>query len=227
MKHSPSTRARRRTTLGVVAAVLLAAASVLGIAAPASAHNYLVSSTPAAGETLTKLPARFVITTNEGLLDLSGHGAGFAFQIKDAAGLYYGTGCVKVTGPSMSIAHAIGAPGKYTVIWQIVSADGHIVSNEYAFTWAPSAPVTSAKGFATPQNCGGKSGGAAPKDPNLGTDTTTKPSANLGLVLGIGGGIVALGILLTVVLLVTSHRKPAETEQTADESDASDDPTDR
>jgi len=197
----------RRRVLAVVAGVIVVGASVLGLASPAFAHNFLVSSTPAAGQTLTKLPARFVITTNEGLLDLSGHGAGFAFDIEDSHHQFFGDGCVSVDGPSMSIAPAIGAAGKYEVIWQIVSADGHIVSNHYSFTWAPSGSFTAAVGAGHPQDCGGKSGGTAPPDPNLGSDSTPQPTANLGLVLGIGGGVVGLGIVLTLVILLAGRRK--------------------
>jgi methionine-rich copper-binding protein CopC len=196
---------RRATALGIGG--ILVAASVLGLAGPAFAHNFLVSSNPAAGQTLTKLPSKFIITTNEGLLDLSGHGAGFAFDIEDSHHKFYGNGCVTVTGPSMTIKPVIGAAGKYSVIWQIVSADGHIVSNEYTFTWKPSGPFTPAVGASHPQNCGGKSGGVAPPDPHLGTDAFAKPSANLGLVLGIGGGVVGLGIILTLVLLLTGRKK--------------------
>jgi hypothetical protein len=199
-------RARRRA-LGLVLGAGLVAASVLGLAAPAWAHNYLVSSDPAAGQVLTKLPSKFIITTNEGLLDLSGHGAGFAFDVEDSHHKFYGNGCVTVTGPSMTIAPVIGAPGKYSVIWQIVSADGHIVSNEYSFTWKPSASFKPAVGTSHPQDCHGLSGGTAPPDPHLGTDAFAKPSANLGLVLGIGGGVVGLGLVLTLVILLTSRRK--------------------
>ncbi|HEX4442372.1 MAG TPA: copper resistance CopC family protein [Galbitalea sp.] len=198
--------ARRRSTALGIGAVLIAA-SVLGIAGPAFAHNYLVSSDPASGATLSTLPSRFIITTNEGLLDLSGHGAGFAFDVEDAHHRYYGNGCVTVTGPSMSIAPVIGAAGKYKVIWQIVSADGHIVSNEYNFTWKPSGAFTPAVGASHPQDCGGKSGGVAPPDPHLGTDAFAKPSANLGLVLGIGGGVVGLGVILTLILLLAGRKK--------------------
>jgi methionine-rich copper-binding protein CopC len=186
---------------------MLVFASVLGIAAPAFAHNFLVSSDPAAGQTLTKLPSKFIITTNEGLLDLSGHGAGFAFDVEDSNHRFYGNGCVTVTGPSMSIAPVIGAAGTYTVVWQIVSADGHIVSNQYTFTWAPQGPFTPAVGTSHPQDCNGRSGGTAPPDPNLGTDPTRQPTANLGLVLGIGGGVVGLGIILTLVILLTGRKK--------------------
>jgi methionine-rich copper-binding protein CopC len=206
-------RARRRATALGVGGILVAA-SVLGLAGPAFAHNFLVSSDPSAGQTLTKLPSKFIITTNEGLLDLSGHGAGFAFDIEDSHHKFYGNGCVTVTGPSMTIQPVIGPAGKYSVIWQIVSADGHIVSNEYTFTWKPSGSFTPAVGASHPQNCGGKSGGVAPPDPHLGTDAFTKPTANLGLVLGIGGGVVGLGIILTLVLLLTGRKeKPKPTPE--------------
>jgi copper resistance protein C len=197
----------RARIIAIAIGAIAVAASVFGIASPAFAHNYLVSSTPAAGQNLTTLPSRFVITTNEGLLDLSGHGAGFAFDIEDASHRFYGDGCVSVDGPSMSIAPAIGAAGKYRVVWQVVSADGHIVSNSYSFTWAPGASFTPAKSFSHPQDCGGKSGGTAPPDPHLGQDATKQPSANLGLVLGIGGGVVGLGVILTLVILLTGRRK--------------------
>jgi methionine-rich copper-binding protein CopC len=201
----PTVARRRILALGVGA--VLVSASVLGLAGSASAHNFLVSSDPAAGQTLTKLPSKFIITTNEGLLDLSGHGAGFAFDVEDASHKFYGDGCVTVTGPSMSIAPVIGAAGKYRVVWQIVSADGHIVSNQYSFTWAPKGSFTPAVGATHPQDCNGKSGGTAPPDPNLGTDTTRQPTANLGLVLGIGGGVVGLGVILTLFILVAGRRK--------------------
>jgi methionine-rich copper-binding protein CopC len=196
-----------RRILAAAIGTALVGAAVLGFASPAFAHNFLVSSTPAAGQTLTTLPSKFIITTNEGLLDLSGHGAGFAFDIEDAHHRFYGDGCVSVDGPSMSIAPAIGAAGTYRVIWQIVSADGHIVSNQYTFRWAPSGTFTPSVGASHPQDCGGKSGGTAPPDPHLGVDTTKQPTANLGLVLGIGGGVVGLGVILTLVILLTGRKK--------------------
>src|ERR1700712_918766 len=88
----------RGQILALATGGVLVGASVLGLAAPAFAHNFLVSSDPAAGQTLTTLPAKFTITTNEGLLDLSGHGSGFAFDIEDASHRFYGDGCVTVTG---------------------------------------------------------------------------------------------------------------------------------
>lgn len=207
------TRIRRRQNPPIGAALAitaLVAASVLGIASSASAHNYLVSSTPKSGSTLTTLPPEFVITTNEGLLDLSGHGAGFALQVKDSAGMFYGTGCLTVDGPAMSVPAALGAAGKYTVIWQVVSADGHVVSDTFPFTWAPPASFTPSKGVSTAPNCNGQTGGPAAQQTTT-TQSIVQPKANLGLVLGIGGGIVGLGIVLTIVLLVAGRRRKPST----------------
>jgi methionine-rich copper-binding protein CopC len=145
----------------VALGALVVVAPVLGAAAPAQAHNYLVSSTPAAGQTLTELPERFEVTTNGPLLTLGGSTGGFALQVKDAEGRFYGDGCVTVEGPTMSTAAALGAAGTYTVIWQVVSSDGHTVSDEFTFDWAPAAGQTASTGSATVPDCNGTAGGQA------------------------------------------------------------------
>ncbi len=170
------TRAPRLALL-VTAAAALATAPALLLAAPAQAHNYLVSSTPAEGETLTALPDRFDITTNEALLDLGGSTGAFALQVTDADGLYYGDGCLDVTGPAMSTAAALGAPGTYTVQWQVVSADGHSVSDEYAFEWAPTSAGEESAGSAAPPVCGEGGGTAAAGAATGDASTTPAPAA--------------------------------------------------
>ena len=189
-------------------AALVAAGSVLVLAAPAQAHNYLVESTPASGQSLTELPANFEITTNEALLDLGGDGSGFALQVRDADGLYYGDGCISVTNATMSTTAAIGAAGKYTVLWQVVSADGHTVSDEFPFTWAPTGDVPASKGSATAPNCGGTTGGSAPAAPAAsGTEVKPTDTANLSDVLTIGGAVVAVGLAIGITLFVLGRRR--------------------
>lgn len=94
-----------------LATALGAAVPIVGTAAPAQAHNNLVSSTPKADETLTALPKDFTITTNGILLNMDGKGGGFGLQVTDSAGKYYGDGCVTVTDMSMSTPAALGAAG--------------------------------------------------------------------------------------------------------------------
>jgi hypothetical protein len=49
-------------------------------AAPAAAHNYLVSSSPEDGAVVTEQPGAFSVTTNDALLDLDGTGAPAQFR---------------------------------------------------------------------------------------------------------------------------------------------------
>lgn len=142
--------ALRAALMGAV----LAVAAVIGISAPANAHNYLVTSTPEADSTIAELPTAFSITTNEALLDLVGDGTGFAIQVLDAAGQYYTDGCLALEGSTVSTGATLGVPGAYRLLWQVVSEDGHPVSGEFAFTWQPAAGAIITPGSATPPVCG-------------------------------------------------------------------------
>jgi len=185
-----------------VAAVGIALVAVLATAGPASAHNYLVSSTPAEGEVLTVLPEHFSVTTNEPLLDLSGSGSGFGMEIIDADGLYYGDGCVTVEGASLYADPVIGEAGTYTLVYQVVSADGHTVSDSFDFEWAPAGDVEAATGSKSPGDCNGlyTRDDAAPETPDA-------ASIDLGTVLWIGGAIGAVLIAVVVTLLLLRPRK--------------------
>jgi copper resistance protein C len=205
MKHT-------RTIAGTLGACLLLTlgillGSVLGPASPAFAHNYLVTSTPEAGSTATELPKQFSVTTNENLDDLNGNGSGFGIDIIDAAGLYYGDGCVKIDGPTLSTDPVIGAAGKYRFVWQVISDDGHPVSNEFTFEWAPSADFVPSVGSKKPGDCNGlyaRSGVAETSAP-----TNNQPIAPSD-VLWIGGIIVAVGVAVGAVLLFVRPRARRE-----------------
>lgn len=200
---------------------LVAAGSVLGFVTPARAHNFLVSSTPEVGSTLTELPSEFSITTNEALLDLSGSGTGFALEVIDADGLYYGDGCVRVDDASMFTAAALGAPGEYSVIWQGVSQDGHTISDEFTFEWAPAAAVEPSTGSTSAPTCGGTAGASADESEGESTDeasdagsasegTPVSAESSLTDVLWIGGAVLAIVAAVVVTLLVTGRRTPRE-----------------
>ena len=166
----------------------LVAASLL-VATPAFAHDELIDSTPAAGETLTSLPEAFSITMNEDLLDLDDEGSGFGLLIQDSDGLYYGDGCVAVAGPTMSAEAVLGEPGEYTFIWQVVSSDGHPTSDEFTFEWAPEGDFAAATGSEQPGDCNGKYVRDAPSD-----EVNPLPWV-------IGGVVVVFAAILTIVLI--------------------------
>jgi copper resistance protein C len=195
----------RRAATASLAVALLVGAVVLGVAAPASAHNQVVQTTPAANATLTELPKRFDIATNLPLLDVSGHGAGFAFEVRSSAGEYYGDGCISIVDTTMSVTPAIGPAGDYTVIWQIVSQDGHTVSGSYPFTWKPSGAFTASKAYDRPQNCGrapGRAATAAPGDP----DAERSQTVPLADVLWVGGALLAVAVVVIVAIVVLTRR---------------------
>lgn len=192
---------------------LIAASAVLVGASPALAHNFDVSSTPGENEVLTTLPEEFVVTMNDNLLDLGGAGGGFAMQVAGADGLYYGDGCVAVSGSSVSMAAALGPAGDYTLTWQVISADGHTVAGEIPFSWDPAADAAApSAGADTPPACG-EAGVAPGNEPDVMSSGGPVPDAaasSLGDALWIGGAVVAVAIAIVATLLLL-RRKPTDT----------------
>ncbi|MEO8907146.1 MAG: copper resistance CopC family protein [Microbacteriaceae bacterium] len=201
---------KRALTAGI--AILVACGAMLTVSAPAQAHNYLEQSTPKAGETLTVLPKKFSVIT-DGILQNLYHGNGFALQVRDSHGLYYGDGCVTVDGPGISTPAALGAPGKYEVIWQIISTDGHSLSNAFTFTWSPSSPdAVVSNGSKTAPDCHGtlKPNGDANATPAPDPRTVADNTDNTGTVLWIGGAVLAVGLAVGVTLMLTGRKKKPE-----------------
>jgi methionine-rich copper-binding protein CopC len=214
--------------VALAGAVVLGGTVVLGSAVPAQAHNFLVGSTPTAGELVTSLPESFSVTTNQPLLDLSGTGAGFAIQVTDAAGAFYGDGCLTVLGATLSMPASLGAAGTYRVVWQVISEDGHTVSDEYTFEWSPSPGFEPATGSAAPPVCGADvpeetSTPTAQPTPPAATEATESPmappertNANLADVLWIGGAVLAVIVAGAVTLLVVARRNRATAGSTGE-----------
>ena len=187
---------------GIALGALVVGVAVLGLAAPAQAHNYLVASTPSAGETLTELPAEFSVTTNEALLSLDGSVSGFALEVRGDDGLYYGDGCVRVDGATLSESAALGPAGDYTMLWQLISADGHTVSGEIDFSWAPAEGAVLSAGTSTPGTCGNAGGAPVTSAPQ-----EARGNADLADVLWVGGAIGAVLVAALVTFLVVTRRK--------------------
>ncbi len=217
------TRFATRRATALVTVLALAGVS-LAAAAPAAAHSFIVASSPAEGATISEVPEKFSVTANELLLDLNGDGSGFAIQVVDAAGLYYGDGCTVVSGSTLSMGATLGNAGDYRVYWQVISADGHVVSGEFPFVWAPGEAAVNTPGLGAPPVCG-----AAEVEPTPTPSATAEPeetsepepSTSATPVaevddegaasvhpLVIGGGIVGL-LALIVVIVVVARRGQA------------------
>lgn len=184
---SPRHRLRRALAGAVVTAAAIAAA--LGGATAASAHDSLVSSSPAEGDTVAALSeVRLDFSAN-----LLGADGGNIVIVVGPDGRHYESACADLAGSTLTLPVALGAPGEYSVEWRAVSSDGHPVSGVIPFTstgestsvGADTSPCASAAGVAEtstePQSAGGMSG------------------LTLGLVLG-GGVVVLVGVLIVVIL---------------------------
>jgi copper resistance protein C len=110
-------------------------------AAPAAAHTVLLGADPADGASLTALPAAATLTFSDAI----------AQRDAKAAVATPGRAAVEVpatsSGPVVTVPLTDAGPGRYTITYRVVSADGHPVSGQVSFTVGtpePSATPTSA-----------------------------------------------------------------------------------
>jgi methionine-rich copper-binding protein CopC len=207
----------RRRLLSAIFAVIAVAALALVPAAGASAHDYLVDSSPKADSTQTTPLKQVSLTFDDIVLDLSGDGSSSLVQVTgpDGSSRHFETGCPKISGRVVTVPVALGRDGKYLVTWQIVSADGHTVSNSIAFTYRAPAGTAAASGSTSRPTCGravGGSGtaGAATPAPTASSSSqsSSSSSAALGIVIAIAAVIVGLAIVGVVVIVLTGRRRP-------------------
>lgn len=162
--------------------------------AAALAHARLIESSPAAGATLTVVPAQFTLTFNEPLTGAS------SVAIVDASGATIASGSVPAGNPATITGSFGDLPnGTYEVRWTAVTDDANVERGTFQFSVAvpslePSvAPTAAASGTgpATPP----ATAGSAPA-------TTPTPTAPAVGGSGDGGGAdVVLPITLFVLVL--------------------------
>lgn len=193
----------------------LGAAGVVGAAAPASAHNVVVGTSPAAGSTVTEPPGSVDVTFDDVVLDLSAEGSSTVITVTDADGTDYATGCPTMQDRTVSVPVALGEGGEYTVDWRIVSADGHPTSGEFSFTYEPPAGAEAAAPAADASPCApagaageGEAAGAADAATTAGAaDAAGGDTSELVVVLGIAGGVVVIAGAAVLVALRLARRR--------------------
>jgi len=116
-----------------LARILLPAATaafVLASSAPAQAHDSLESSTPADGSTVSAMPAKIELTFDHTPIAINS-----IVRVEDATGTDQADGPVQILDNQVSQPVKPGAPeGKYTVVWRVVSSDGHPIEGTFTFT---------------------------------------------------------------------------------------------
>ncbi|MFC3892731.1 copper resistance protein CopC [Lentzea rhizosphaerae] len=114
-------------------ACLIAGAAVLVTAAPAAAHNALISSDPKDKASLEVGPSTVTLTFDQ---DVQGGQGINKISVTDGGGGHYelpGDPMIKDTSVTQAVG-ALGKAGLYKIGYRILSADGHPVSGELMFT---------------------------------------------------------------------------------------------
>ena len=151
--------------------------SAVALALLLPSHASVTGTSPADGETLTGQPGAIAVTASEAILAVPGSEGTNALRVTDAEGRFYGDGCVVVDGASLSMQAMLGAPGDYTVTYQLVSADGHPIDGTFSFAYAPAAAEAGAEGLAEAPVCGAATAPAASAEAGPSPDAAT-PTAD-------------------------------------------------
>ncbi|WP_163567288.1 copper resistance CopC family protein [Fodinicola feengrottensis] len=164
---------------------------MLATAAPAAAHDVLISSSPANGASVAA-PTRVTFTFNDVVLNNFA-----AVVVTGPDGKQYQDGAPRIIDTSVSVnVKALPVTGAYTASYRIVSADGHPVSGDIKFTVTTTKP--------------------GPEDPNAPgvpvTPSTYTSGGGSVTPYVIGGGIAILLLALGAVILASRRRPtpPAE-----------------
>lgn len=109
----------------------LATAALLLTSSPAAqAHDDLVSSDPASGSALNSVPSKVGLTFDHTPIAINS-----IVRVEDATGTDQADGPVAIVDNQVAQAVKPDAPpGKYTVVWRVVSADGHPIEGTFTFT---------------------------------------------------------------------------------------------
>lgn len=156
-------------------------------AAAAQAHDVLESSDPADGSTVHTVPAKVGLT-----FDHTPIAIGSIVRVKDPSGTDQADGSVEIIDNHVTQAVKANAPqGKYTVVWRVVSSDGHPIEGTFTFTADAASTNT----------------GASASAPAAAANTGSAPQVGL-LVAGAVGIVLLLALIAAAVVVRRRLRSP-------------------
>jgi methionine-rich copper-binding protein CopC len=205
--HPHPTRRTASTLLGGLTVLLLAGGLLLASAAPAAAHDNLISSTPEAGSTVGVSPAEISLTFSGELLTAT---SAVVIEVTSPDGQNIAEGEPAVDGTTVTqTLTASQSAGVFTVLWRVVSSDGHPISDQYTYTVEAvtiptSTPTPGETSEPTPEPSP-----TATATEAAGSDVHSGPSGG-GVflpILALVSGVVIVGGALVVVLMVARERR--------------------
>lgn len=187
--------AERRPLLLRLAAVAIVVVAVSGLGTGrARAHTDLVGSEPRDGQTLTAPPRQIGLTFTEAIV------AGSAqVSVRGADGRSVTAGAPTVAETLVGQPVDPEAGGPYLVAYRVVSADGHPVTGEFTFTYAPAA----ASGAAGATSSAPVPAAAAPAADDA---ATAEARVSPALWWALGSSVAVLALLATAFLVALRRR---------------------
>jgi methionine-rich copper-binding protein CopC len=188
--------ARTAGTAGTAfAAVFLAVAAAVGVAAPAQAHDQIISTSPSEDGHVDVAPSEVSMVYTDSLIEV-----GAVVLVMDDTENDWADGPVALDGPNAAQAIKAGMPdGVYQVRWRVVSSDGHPISGVYDFavgTATLTADTSAGPGTGTRSDASAIADPAA-TGPNEGTAsgaTSTPSTVPSTVVVGLLGAIAGLAV---------------------------------
>lgn len=187
-----------------LAAILLSLSAAVFVASPASAHDELLETDPAADASVDALPAEITLTFS-GLI--STEAGANEIAVTDASGTSLVDGEPAVSDTVVTQKLQGEASGAVTVLWKVVSSDGHPISGQYSFTVAGAptptpTPTTSPTETASPTQ--------PAQTPAETTTPTAAPSENASsndVWPWVVGGLIVLAVAAALIYLWTSRAR--------------------
>ena len=170
---------------------------------PALAHNELIETAPAGGETVQAGLIPITLSFSEEPLDL-GFGEGNLIAIADAAtGEQLGAACAEIVGTELTTTVDIAKAGEYKILYKTASDDGHIATGDYLITVVNDTNYQTE----TPGNLCVDANGTviSPSDQEPLSVKQSSVGALEGLLIGIG--FIVLGSVVSAVLITRKQKR--------------------
>jgi methionine-rich copper-binding protein CopC len=185
-----------------VAGLTVAVVAMLATAAPASAHDKLISSDPASDQKLAEAPTTVSLTFSADVLDM-----GAAVVVSDASGTDWVSTTPTIDGPTVTATLEEGLPDAgYEIRWRVVSSDGHPITGVVPFTVGDGTAMGGGAGTGGAPESTVAPGAAADADPGTRSSTRTQTAQEdegpwRVVLVGAGGAAIAVALLALVQLL--------------------------
>lgn len=193
----------QKTTALRAGAVALAATALTAAPVPALAHDTLLSSTPQDGAATQEAPQEIELTFSAPPQDV-----GTQIRVTDAEGADVTQGAPEIQGDAavQDLAESAQEPGEYTVVWRVVSSDGHPIEGTFDYTVDGGAEgAASASSGSTPSQDAAEGAGSAAATPEDAQGASSEESDDDGgsaVTLLVVGGIAVLGAVAAAIVMM-------------------------